>query len=71
MLHSRILIDTARIAGTDELEYEAAYGGQDLFAHSPGSERIVFGDVLPNVGDVLCRFRMKTKAQVEAHRGVR
>ena len=52
-------------------EYETAYGGQDLFAHSPGSERIVFGDVLPNVGDVLCRFRMKTKALVEAHRGVR
>src|ERR1017187_5078264 len=52
-------------------EYETTYGGQDLFAHSPGRERLVFGDVLPNVGDVLCRFRMKTKALVEAHRGVR
>src|ERR1035438_939989 len=46
-------------------------GGQDLFAYSPGSERIVHGYVLPNTGDVLCGFRVKAKTPIDAHCGVR
>src|ERR1035437_6064469 len=51
--------------------YQTTDGGQDSFAYSPGSERVVFGDVFPNAGDVLSRFRVKTKAWIGAHCGAR
>src|ERR1019366_6305372 len=51
--------------------HQSTDGGQDLFAYSPGSERIVLGDVLPNTGNVLYCFRVKAKTPIHAHWGVR
>src|ERR1022692_2436391 len=49
--------------------HQSTDGGQNLFAYSHGSERIVLGDVLPNTGNVLCCFRVKPKASIDIHWG--
>ena len=46
-------------------------GVQNFFADAPGGPGIILGDELPNICDVLCRFRVKAKALRGAHSDVR
>src|ERR1700693_4539630 len=47
--------------------YQLLNGVQDVFTHAPGGQRIILKDKFPNVSDVLCRARVKSKTLLGIH----